>query len=655
MPLKPAFRVPFELVISTRRSFLVSDFFRRVELRLAGVTRRFISLSTVILALVGLQTLKMWDWFRRVDFASGQPLVNVDYVEFYGRALRAHHFLSTAGRFWGYDPFDMAGYVSGPFLEVGVHFMSLLAHALSSAIPIGVTLLIYEVATLSLAPFLVIPTVRNVGGTREQAWAAFAVIVLVFGFLDPFSEGLYRVGLHGFMVAGFVSLLQVSLAWRWFAGGSWRVGAGLCAVTAVLFQVHPASLVIILIPDLVLFAALVSRLDAKRLVATFAFVGIALLANFYWIHPFVAFSHWKADAPYFVTGGLRDVLAIFNPWRPNLFFGVRVTMLLYIFGLATTMVITLWRRHRPLGATALLWLASLFIAGFFGSDLPVLRTLQPGRNTFAFWMVASVLAGMAVPGVLLRHRGRRAFTVMVYLTCALLMFMPLHRVGRAYPPLTNQLSEGQTRFIAALASHRTEGRALVECVDYGTPHIADLLPFRVPGQLFLGGQHPGNFLKGRFSLFSGAYVGSDGWVSDVPLAFNRPLNSMSETELEDYFRLYNVTLVAARSRSMRAALTRFPHLIGAPEPAGDYAIYPVLKTFGWFDEGSGRVTFAYDRITIDEASPGRLVLRAHWIKTLRVDPPAVLSPVARADDPVPFIAIDNSAGLRRLVVYNAGL
>jgi hypothetical protein len=319
------------------------------------------------------------------------------------------------------------------------------------------------------------------------------------------------------------------------------------------------------------------------------------------------------------------------------------------------MVATLWRRHRPLGATALLWLASLFVVGFFGSDFPVLRTLQPGRNTFAFWMVSSVLAGMALPGVLLHYRGRRVFAVAVYLICAVLMFMPLRRPGRSYPALTNRLPGGLARFIDAMATHRTQGRALVECVDLGTPHIADLLPFRVPGQLFLGGQHPGNFLKGRFSLFSGAYLSSDGFVNDVPIAFNRPLNSMSEATLEDYFRLYNVTLVAARTGSMRAALARFPELIGSPEAAGDYAIYPVLKTFGWFEEGSGRVTFAYDRITIDDASPGRLVLRAHWIKTLRVDPPAVLSAVTRADDPIPFIAIDNAAGLRRLVVYNAGL
>jgi len=613
------------------------------------------SFSWVTRALMAFHVIKMFSWFAKIDFLSGDPIMNVDYAQFYGRALRAHAFLSSSGRFWGYDPFDMAGYVSGPFLEVGVHFISLVAHALSGVVPIGTTLLVLEVAGLSLAPLLVLPAVRNIGGTRTQAWSAFALVTLIFGFLDPFSERMHRLGLYGFMVAGFVSILQVSLVWRWLASGTWRLGLALCAVTAVLFQIHPTSLVVILVPNVVMFFLMAPRLGARRILATAGLVALAIAANWYWVRPFATFSEWKSDAPYFITTGFQAVARTFDLLRQSAFLGVRLTMLTYVLGLAVVGAVALVRRNRPLGLTMAAWLTALFVAGYFGSSFAVLKTLQPGRNSFVFWIVAGVVAGMAAPGTVLAYGVRRRFGVSLYVICAILMFMPLRRDGRRFPPLTNSLGEGQVQFIESLKRRPVDGRILVECMDFLTPHIADLLPFMIPGQAFLGGHHPGNFIKGRFSLFSGAYLGPEGWVSDKPIAFSRPLKTMGPETLEDYFRLYNVALVAARTGSMREALTRFPTVLGPPEKAGDYVVYPVLRSFTWFEEGSGKVSMALDRITIDGASTGRLLLKAHWIKTLRVMPECEIEPAYLADDPEPFISINNAAGHRQLVVYNAGL
>ena len=643
------------MAISTRRAFQLADWLRSGRSRWNTLSSSVTSLSAVTRILIVLHVIKMWSWFSRINFLSGQPIMNVDYAQFYGRALRAHAFLSSAGRFWGYDPFDMAGYVSGPFLEVGVHFISLVAHILSPLIPIGVTLLVLEVLGLALAPVLVVFAVRNVGGTRAQAWSSFALVTLTFGFLDPFSERMIRVGLYGFMVAGFVGILQVSLVWRWLSGGAWRVGAAMCAVTAVLFQIHPASLVVVLVPNVVLFLLLARGLGSKKVLATLGFMVTALAANAYWMRPFIAFSDWQSEAPYFITDGFLAAWRTLEMLGGSLFLGVRITMLTYVFCLAAIAVIVLIRRNRALGIMTAAWLVALFVEGYFGSSFPILRHLQPGRNSFAFWIVASVIAGMAVPGAVMAFPVRRRFAIALYAICASMIFMPLARDGRNFPPLTNRLPEDQVLLIDALNGHRVDGRVLVECIDFLTPHFADLLPFMVPGQAFLGGQHPGNFIKGRFSLFSGAYLKPGGWVPDEPSAFSRPIKTMDTVTLETYFRLYNVQLVAARSPSMRAALVNFPALLGPPRPAGSYLIYPVLKTFGWFETGSGRVTLALDRITIDDASTGNLVLRSHWIKTLRVEPECRIQPVFLADDPVPFISIYNPAGHRRLVVYNAGL
>ena len=58
------------------------------------------------------------------------------------------------------------------------------------------------------------------------------------------------------------------------------------------------------------------------------------------------------------------------------------------------------------------------------------------------------------------------------------------------------------------------------------------------------------------------------------------------------------------------------------------------------------VRTAYDTITVairpgeGGEIPGRILLRYHWDRGLRVDPPARISPMMQLDDPVPFILLE---------------
>jgi hypothetical protein len=69
---------------------------------------------------------------------------------------------------------------------------------------------------------------------------------------------------------------------------------------------------------------------------------------------------------------------------------------------------------------------------------------------------------------------------------------------------------------------------------------------------------------------------------------------------------------------------------------------------------AGSVSADQDCIRIKAAEPGRLVLKYHYFKTLRTDPPIAMSPAPIGNgDPIPFIAIDNDVR-RDVRVYNAG-
>src|SRR6185436_7102537 len=101
-----------------------------------------------VAALVLAHVIKMLFYFKGVHWSSPFPIVNYDFILYYSRALRAHEFFLRSGRFWGYDPFHMAGYVSGPVHEVGNYLTSLVAHFLSPWVSIAHTLLILEIVGL---------------------------------------------------------------------------------------------------------------------------------------------------------------------------------------------------------------------------------------------------------------------------------------------------------------------------------------------------------------------------------------------------------------------------------------------------------------------------------------------------------------------------
>src|SRR5689334_14457015 len=95
--------------------------------------------------LIALHVAKVAFWMRNIDFRSGLPIVNVDFLQYYARALRAHEFWSTSERYWGFDPFEMAGYPAGLYNEVGTYFTSLACHLLARWIPIATSLLTMEI------------------------------------------------------------------------------------------------------------------------------------------------------------------------------------------------------------------------------------------------------------------------------------------------------------------------------------------------------------------------------------------------------------------------------------------------------------------------------------------------------------------------------
>jgi len=609
-------------------------------------------------SLLVLHFVKMVFWFRDVNPFASFPLATVDYIQFYGRILRMHGFLQSSGRIWGYDPFDMGGYLSGPFLEVGTHFLGLIAHVLEPMLPISVTMLFVEIGSLAAMPFVVFPVMRLLGAKRRTAWVAFGLVVLTFGVVEPFSANYYKIGLWGFMVSGYLSILQIALFYRWVERPALKTWAAFTVLSAIVFQVHPAALVIVMVPLAALYLMNIRQIGWKGHAALAGTSAVVLACNWYWISPFLAFSHWRITAPYYITFGLKDVADRFGPIQQDLFRSLQAI----VNDAALVLAIIALRRLaalRPMLARLLaIWIGWLFIVAYFGSYIPWVRTLQPGRNEFVLFNLLYLLSATVIESHVLAIRRPRI--IVAIMLPMLLVFM--FEMGPGYlpwskfaPPLRTELLYWQNDLVQYFRINATrDGRLLLECADDLNPNFADVVP-ELTGAILLGGQHPGNFLITRSSLFTGAYSENQYKLSREALAFDHEFDKMTEERFATYLDVYNVKMIAARTRSMITVLDTMTNTIELVDVSPPYNVYRVIAPSSWFVAGNGRVTFDYDKITIDDATPGTLILKAHWFDTFKTEPPVPLRKNYMVDDPVPFLLIDNSAGHKRIEIFNGGL
>lgn len=614
-------------------------------------------------ALVILQLAKMVYWFRNVELASGLPLVNVDYIQFYGRVLRMHAFFRESGRMWGYDPFEMAGYIAGPFHEVGTHILALLTYALAPLVPVERSMLVAELAGLTLVPFLAFPVLRTLGFRRRTAWIGFGLLVFTFGVCEPFSVLMIKMGLWGFMIAGASSLLLVALLYRWLERRGPAAWAALTACSCAVFQVHPTALVVVIVPMAALYVFYARRLGWRGHLALAGTAGLVAATNWYWMSPFLAFSHWRVSAPYYETAGLADVLTRFGPVQDSVFGSLQALVNVSAVVLSAVAIGRLATTRRALARTLALWIVSLFVICYFGSGLPVVRTLQPGRNEYVLMMLLYLLSATVFESHVLAARRARWVTAALAPLFVLFMFeiFPGFRPWWVtMPALTTKLPGWQRDFINVIAERAgkggalPEGRLLLESADDLKPNFSEVVP-AMTGAVLLGGPHAGNFLLPRSSLFTGNWVAGARLYSFAPMAFGRELTPAGEPFFAEHLILYNVALVAARTPQMIAVLDRMTHTL---EPIADIPpqrLYAVRARSHWFHAGSGRLALAYDKVTVDHASPGIIVPRVHWFDTFTAEPPVPIKPVFLMDDPTPFLSIDNSAGHARIEIRNGGL
>jgi len=416
---------------------------------------------------------------------------------------------------------------------------------------------------------------------------------------------------------------------------------------AAILPLHVQSIVIFL-PPMIALLLLQPRLISARLIAWIAAAAaLSLLINLAWLIP--AFHHRIDDVSSALTEQLqlfvssdplifmKDYLATRNYWsfRQTLWEkGFRLVLLvLGAWGIRKLIS----SDKRDLGIMLASALIILFLITYFGTFVPFMKAWQPLRFKVPLDLLLAISASYTVSAWLSSSETSRSPLVPILAGLGLVTFL----FNLAQTESTGRL-QLRSRFIPELIAvigwigRETPGNARVlfeESGDesgfvYDRTYLSSFLPY-LTGRQLIGG--PINLYNDRhhFAEFHSGKM------------FKKDAQSLSDEELRNYLRLYNIGAVVAFDPAMIQRLRSIPGLVTIEQRIGPIHLMRVNQPLTWFVEGEGKVNAGFNRLELSDLKGKEIILKYHWVDGLRAIPPAQIEAVIMADDPIPFIKLIN--------------
>jgi|GEM_PF-2171020 len=589
-------------------------------------TNAFVAVSLILLtALSVYAAVRLFDHPGRL-FRS-RFLYGNDLPIFQYQGEINHGFWRAAGHLWGYYPFYMAGY---PFVEYTSGLIWGFVFILLSWLPVGVAAAIFVLFIAALNPL----TYYVAAGRLEKSpsWQLGGAVLGTASFFGGPGIIFWWLGL----VEGALSTLFVALSYaflmEWSRHGrffSW-VGFTLCGAAALLsHKIGGACLAV-----LIIVSAPIMGLSFRRWLWLGAACVFMVIANLFWLIPLAMFIGERVEPPSGIWQGprggglLADLFTLYTPAG-----SLPIVWFLIIMGLLG--IRRWWRRERRKALAFLTGMVVLVIIAYWGEHVERLVAMQP-RRFLSFVIALLVLPSVMGMRWLWEQAGRKAFIGVMALTIIAAIVTPSSYRRLMAFPLLSEAPPTLMEIAGRISSDVNLARILVEetaggargIPPYFGGHFYTLIPL-LTGKEVLGGYGQGLSYSSMF-LRDGKIMG-------------RPVGTISEDELKNYLDLYNVGVILCFSE---AAKSRFDMATPLIEKIADYKLlrwYKVNREGNFLIGATGRVISRMNAIEVHDMRSDRdmVILKYHWAKTLRSDPPLKIERVLIGGDPVGFIGVHN--------------
>jgi len=646
-------------------------------------------------------------WFAMgglAELTNGWPLWRDDHPLYFHSAVVTRSFLRASWTTAGYDPSFMSGYAKSVIFPASSTLPELVIAAFGGARP-ELAYKLYVLISAAAVPGLI--AFAGFWWRLSPFAVALAVLLhLVYVWTD-FPITYVDVGMVPYFLGIPLALVATGAFGRFVARGGFVAWLAATLLASLALLVHLTTAMVVVPAMLAAYAGWVlgetgagrhthpararsgahptgaaSRSGLRRHIAVWLIPVLVIAVNAFWWWPGIWLASTKGPSgfafshPEGVGTRFLQIITVGSPTQAILL-GVGIPGLFLMV------------RRVGSGGWALLGFAAAglfwgYLAGAFRS----LDFLQPGRHTYALFSALAVAAGPASDE--LRRRLSRANGVIDHfdrwiLAGALLVgirvlgfpMIDLPPVLRSFvirvsiernlkvasagliPALRERLFHGEP-FLSSKPSARLlwvidrvrrylkpGERLLYEESGFDIPGTPDpynggrfsgLLPVYA-GVEVIGGPYLHASLTTNFTQFGeGKLFGREDWDRDF---FVR------------YAKLYRPAGILCWSPHARRFCKENPDLVRILEDDGTLMIGRIVGFEGAFIVGSGEVSAEPGRIGVRNLTPdldGSVVLRYHFVPGLVTRPSVASEPDYREDDPVPFLRLRPTSGVREVEI-----
>jgi hypothetical protein len=624
-----------------------------------AVTRRWpvaFALALVLLAHAGL--VAYFD--PPAVILARTPIGSFDWETHYEQCVRAVEAFRESGQAWSYDPHLLAGQPSGAIFDADNKFWELwviAGDALGIPTHTAFNLFVWFVALL--CPLCVLWAARLFGLSAAASTLATALASACYHF-DAVAHWVSWVGMTCWGGAAFLWLPALGLFHRWLRSRSPWPLFGLFVLLAVLHNLHPYGFFLLAFPMGWMYLRDFRKLSWPEHAALAAVAVGTVVANLWWLRVAFRFWHYILDSGFYLDATpdylLADYLGLLR--EPSVSGVMAMRSGLRFLALAgAALGLWLWRRDRdPRFAPVCLGLVVLLVVAYVGGWLGPLRQVQPYRFALpAMYLAilpasafleraASTLRATKLPGVVWGLLALLCFVAVPRFVRDALYFLPdlVPRHERPLPAPPPDIN-GEVLFATIRWPEPLDFRHRRGGDDYGAVdawvRAADDGQGRWLVEWWMLGEHlawsTGAQILGGFREINLGH-------SDANLFRRWPdARPPDPDDVRRYLETYNVRWVIL-SNSV-PALEQRTDLLRLEAIVTRHRVYRVRHPSSFIEGGGpGTVRARTNHIDVRGSAGGSMVLRYHWMETLRCRPACRLRRVPVAGDRIGFIGVDDA-------------
>ncbi len=589
-----------------------------------------------------------------------RPVANFDYSLHAYQTTRAVETWNGWGELWGYDPLSLAGQPTGAIEDLTSKSLELFVIAAGGlGVHPWLAFNAYILTINALVPALAYASARLFGLGRTAAVVSSLLWVLLWYF-DSLLHWCWYVGMISWVGAALFAVLVVALTYR--AIESKRLGhyVLLGFATAVLCLTHPFAILAPLVPCVAMYVRDFRSLGARGHAMLWAAAALGASTTLVWIFPALGFREYIGEtdaflrpAPYFL---LLDTL---DWWKDTLNTGEPVRTLVRTVCFAGA-VVAIWQWHRDGDRRALpvgLFVVVSAAVAYLGVYSWTARQTQPYRQLVPAMLMAAVPAA---------HVLRNAFAKreLVSLSPAVRVVLVLAAV-LAVPRLVRTALTYLPEAVPVPVVHET---TLSRAVSASSDQVPSRKGYQGPPEdylvvrrwLFNNHAERGRILVGDWVLeeflAASTHLPLLGGLYERPIPhadanfFKRDLGPDPKAAIDAYFERYAVGWVITHGDF--GVLDENREGLEPAVALGKYRIYRTRREPSFFASGTGAIEAqSVNRIQVASASGPEVVLKFHWMRTLRCRPDCTVDHAPVDGDRVGFIRVVNPPA--RFEIYNS--